>query len=204
MTVELLLKKCIEKDMNAWDDFVRLYHALVARSVRYKLYKMDMRLPRDEVMDIVQDIFLAIWEKDKLSCVTKPASLKGWLVIVSFNMTHNYCKRSLFKTDKTLFSLNDPISPSSPGLTLEDVLPSEKFNTLEAAEANELNEAVEKAISDLSSKHQLVLKFNIYDGQKQKDIARIMKIPEGTVAVILRRGKKHLREKLMGKYSSEV
>ena len=44
--------------------------------------------------------------------------------------------------------------------------------------------------------YSVPLRFNIYENKKQKDIAEIMNLPQGTVATLISRGKKHLKEKL--------
>ncbi|MFC1548377.1 hypothetical protein ACFL5E_00285 [Candidatus Omnitrophota bacterium] len=60
METKELLQKCIEKDHDAWDTFIRQYSNLVTRSVRYKLNKLNANVPKSEYHDIVQEIFLAL------------------------------------------------------------------------------------------------------------------------------------------------
>lgn len=196
MTTAELLKRCIAKDRGAWDEFTGRFTPLVKRSVSYKLNKLNLGYSRDQVEDIAQEVFLLIWEKDKLSSVRDTSSLKGWLAIVSLNITSNYCKKHIFSSGGRLLSLDEAKNFDSPGSTLSEVLSSEKLSTLKTLEANELKEIIDKELSLLPAKQQLALKFNIYDGEKQHDIARIMNVPAGTVATLIKRGKETLREKL--------
>lgn len=196
MTTDELVKKCKEKDTSAWDEFTRRYTHLVKRSVLYKLRKLGLSYSKDEALDIVQEVFLLIWEKDKLTLLKSPSSLKGWLAIVSINITSNYCRKYLFRSQRDILSLNAPRGPEPGSATLEDLLSSDKLNTERTLEANELKRVLNEELSRLPQKQELALKFNIYDGEKQSDIARIMNIPEGTVATLIKRGKDTLRERL--------
>ena len=63
MSTEDLIQRCVHRDGPAWDEFVRKYQGLVTRTVRYKLSRMAVRASRSEVADIVQEIFLYLWEK---------------------------------------------------------------------------------------------------------------------------------------------
>lgn len=196
MTTEELVKRCINKEKSAWDKFIREYEGLVKKSVLYKLKKLNLRFSRDEVVDIVQEIFLLIWEKDKLALLREDASLKGWLAIVSVNITSNYCKKHIFKAQNDFLSFDNTASGDFNGPDLKDIIPSEKFNTEKSLERNEIKSIIDREVSSLPARQQLALKFNIYDGEKQRDIARIMNIPEGTVATLIKRGKETLRKKL--------
>ncbi|MBD3425720.1 MAG: sigma-70 family RNA polymerase sigma factor [Candidatus Omnitrophica bacterium] len=191
-----LVSRCLRKEPAAWDQFVRRYEALVTRSVRHKLKKLNFRLRKEEYRDIVQEIFTSIWEKDKLSKLRDPDRLRGWLAIVSLNFTSNYCSRKRFKQARTTFSLDEELAGESRGLTLRSVLSSAKLNTAKAVEANELGATIDKEISTLVPKQQLALKLNILDGKTQKEISSIMNVPEGTVATLISRAKKQLRQNL--------
>ena len=196
MTDEELLQKCIDKDRAAWNEFVRRFSSLVTRSVRYKLNRMDRHLSKNETLDIVQEIFLLIWKKNKLRGVKNTACLKSWLAIVSINLSVNYCRRNVFKTAKNTLSLDENPLAGTSGMPLGFMIPSSKLNTAKTLRSNELSGILDKEISKLGYRQQLVLKLNIYHGKKQKDIAEIMNIPTGTVATLIRRAKDKLRKNL--------
>ncbi len=196
MSPEELLKKCVNKDKNAWDEFIRRYSGLVTRSVKYKLNKLNVKVDRSEFQDIVQEIFLSIWEKDKLAEIKNTSNLKGWLVITSINRTSNYCRDHVYKRAKNTLSLDSGPSADIPGLKLGDVIPSPGLNTAKMLEAAEIERLLKEAINKLEYRQRLALKFNLYDGKKQKEIARIMHIPQGTVGYLIMNAKKNIRKKL--------
>ena len=199
METQDLLNRCVNKDRGAWDEFVRHYEGLIAKSVRYKLSKLRARVPRDQIGDIVQEIFLMIWEKNKLAGVKNTSTLKSWLAIVSLNFTTNYCELRSVRDPGDTLSLDANLSPENPGTTLGSLIPSEKLNTGKTLEANELRSMVNDEISKLDLRQQLALKFNLFEEKTQKDISEIMNLPEGTVATLIRRGKQHLKNKLKRK-----
>ena len=63
MSREELIELCIKKDVLAWDEFIRKYQNLVRKAVYYRLHNVL----RNDVNDIVQEVFLALWKDDKLS-----------------------------------------------------------------------------------------------------------------------------------------
>jgi len=190
-----LIKKCSEKDSKAWNEFVRRYMGIVTRAVRYKLGNLGASYAKADVHDIVQEIFLVIWEKDRLSGIKSAESVRGWLAIVSINFTVHYCRKNIFKNGNRCIPLDSPCNEETGELTLRSIIPSSS-DVLEELKANDLSQIINSEISKLAHKQQLALKLNIFDGMKQKEIAAIMNIPEGTVAILISRGKKYLRNAL--------
>ena len=194
MDTKELIKKCIEKDHSAWNEFVRCYESLIIRSVRYKLNSLNADMARDQFRDIVQEIFLAIWEENKLSRIRDIRCLRKWLIMIAMNTASNYCRKRMFKDAKKTFSLDQSLSAETPGLKLDSIIPCNRFNAGKAAETGEMREAIERELNKLGHKQQIALKLNIYDCKKQKDIACIMNIPENTVATLISRAKNQVRE----------
>ena len=196
MTDDDLLLKCVKRDISAWDRFVRQYHSLVLRSVRYKLKRMNVRSLDHHARDITQDIFLMIWEDNRLSRVRTAASLRGWLAIISINYTSSYCARKLFKEENLMVSLDGPDGEECSPEAFVSRLSMPGAGISETIEYNDLREIVEREISKLTPKQRLALRLNLFDGQRYRDIARIMRVPENTVTTLIRRGKSRLARRL--------
>lgn len=193
MDTEELIKRCIGRDHTAWNEFVRRYEDLLIRSVRYKLKKFNLNVSQVEFRDIVQEIFLAIWEDGKLSGIRDIACLKNWLVMVSINKTSNYCRDKVFRKPKKALSFEEDLSAEASGITLRSIIPCDRFNPEKEMESKEIQEALEAEISKLNYRQQLALKLNIYEGRKHRDIADIMNIPENTVATLIHRARNRIR-----------
>ncbi|MFH1877487.1 MAG: RNA polymerase sigma factor [Candidatus Omnitrophota bacterium] len=194
MTDTELVQKCIAQDHLAWDIFIKQFKSTVLKCVRYKLKKMQIRLPRRDEEDIVQEIFISIWENSRLSAIQDISCLKSWLAILSLNYTVNYCRKQYIQNSSKTCSLDAVIS-NTENLTFSDILPSPNQDTASMIRSNELLNTLDKEIAEMPVKKQLVLKLSFYDGLKQKDISSITRIPENSVASIIKRGKEKLRAK---------
>ncbi len=189
-----LINKCVERDHSAWGLFVRRYEGLIIRSVRYRLNKFNKNISKNEFRDIVQEIFLSLWETNGLSKVRDAECLEKWLIMVSINKTLNYCRKRMFKEARKTVSFEKVLFPETPAITLGSVIPSDKFDSERVMESKEIQEIVDSELDKLSYKQQLALKLSIYNRLKQKDIAEIMYIPENTVATLIKRAKVQVRQ----------
>ena len=192
MSTEELIERCISKDACAWDAFIRQYQGLVRKAVYYRLNKGL----RNDVDDIVQEVFLGIWKDDKLSKLRDASRLKGWLFIVTINLTSSYgrlpCKRL-----KMTRSIHERPSYDK-SVTFEDAIISKQPDPARSAEIKETISYIEKRIDALKMEERTALKLHAYDGQTQKDIAALMNIPANTAASLIRRAKIKVQEGMMG------
>ncbi|MFH1798089.1 MAG: sigma-70 family RNA polymerase sigma factor [Candidatus Omnitrophota bacterium] len=196
MTTGELLQKCVAKDHNAWNEFVKRYHSLVVKSINYKLKKLNLAASKVESIDIAQEIFLSIWEKNKLSTVREISCLENWLIIVSLNAVSNYCKNRFHKESSKTLSFEGTLCTKTTNIALKNVVHSLEADAGKKLDLKEITTLLQNEISKFEYKQQLALKFHIYDGKTISHIAQIMDTPQGTVACWLRRGKKQIRDKL--------
>jgi len=199
MSPEELLSKCVDYNHTAWNIFIKRYKTLITKSVRYKLAALGVTFSKNESNDIVQQIFFELWEKNKLKKVRNAVCLEKWLTIVSVNITLNYCKEKTFRDSRKIISFEKKLcrdNSISEKVLISAFLPDEKFNSARILESHETREIIKREISKLEYRQQLVLKFNLYHGKTQKDIAEIMNIPGGTVASLIKRAKELLRKNL--------
>ncbi len=199
MTTGELLHRCVAKDHSAWDEFVKRYHSLVLRSVNYKLKKMKIPAAKVDSVDITQEVFFSIWEKNKLSTVKQISCLESWLVIVSLNTVSNYCKNRLHKHTFDTLSLERTPCGGTTDITLKHVIRSFKADQAKQLDLKETAAIIQTEISKFEYKQRLAFKFHIHDGKTIHQIARIMKTPQGTVACWIRRGKEQIKDKLREK-----
>jgi len=148
---------------------------------------------RSEVSDIMQEIFLSIWEKNKLSEIRDVECFSGWLAVVTINATVNYCRKRHRKAreinilDKKLF-----LGKSKP--LLRFILSCNNSDPVKILEAKEMEIVLDKELEKLKQDEKRALEFNIYGGKKQKEIAEIMKMSLSTVATHISRAKKKVRD----------
>ena len=192
MSTEELIERCIKKDGSAWEEFIRKYQSLVRKAVYYRLHNVL----RNDVDDIVQEVFLTLWKDDKLSSLRDVSRLKGWLAIVTINLTVSYSNLPYKRWNMTR-SIHERPS-NAKAITFEDLVTSSQPDPARCAEIKETISCVEKRIDTLKMKERTALKLHTYDGQTQKDIASIMNIPANTAASLIRRAKIRVQESIMG------
>lgn len=194
LTLRELVDRCIAKDKAAWSEFVLRLRPLVERCVRIRLSRHNFSHTIEDVKDIVQGVFLDIWEKNNLELVKDQDKISGWLSVVSQNAAISFIR------SQAKFSRQRSVCADEEGGVNDilDILPSET-NLYRELVKDDLAQAVDKLIAALESREKLVLKLNIQHNQTHKEIADFLNIPLNTVSSILRRTMISLREDLKKK-----
>ncbi len=79
-----------DDDIGAFDMLYQKYHHAIHRNI-YKLTKDD-----DVALDILQDTFIALWEKR--ADINADQSVSGWLFVLSFNKSISYLRKKVRET----------------------------------------------------------------------------------------------------------
>ncbi|KJJ83730.1 RNA polymerase sigma-70 domain protein [Candidatus Omnitrophus magneticus] len=194
--LENLIKKCVEGDMLSWDVFIKTYEGIVAKGVKYKLKQYGLYILNDEFRDIVQEVFLLIWGKNKLKTVTKIESFNKWLFRIAMNVTANYCRDNKFFQEKKKVSLHAPLTEVHSECLVEDFVLDPKTIRDTYLEDKEIKEIIKQEINLLSEKQRKALILNLYDAKKEREISAIMDISKTTVSTIISRAKHKICEKV--------
>ena len=148
------------------------------------LFAFSMKFVKDEAIasDIVQNIFLSLWERKKL--FTNDHKLKAYL----FQSVKNNCLNQLKHTK---------IVQKYEKLSLLEV---EYYQSGETSliEQEGLS-TIYKAIDSLSDIHKEVIELSRFEGLKNKEIAERLNLPVRTVETRLFRALAALREMLSDK-----
>ena len=189
-----LVNRCITKDKSAWSEFVLRFRPLAERCVRFRLSRHNFTCAIEDIKDIVQGIFLDIWEKNKLELVKDQDKISGWLSVVSQNAAISFIR------SQAKFSRQRSVCADEEGGVNDilNILPSGTDLSRELAK-EDLAEAVDKLIAVLEPREKLILKLNIQHNQTHREIADFLNIPINTVSSILRPPMIGLRENLKKK-----
>lgn len=165
-------------------DFERLfkkYHAPLF------LYAQKFVEDEDLALDLVQDVFTALWEKRRLE--TNEEHLKAFL----FHTLRNNCLNQLKHKEVVRKHKEGRMA----GLVLEEL---EYYKSGEQSLIeNEDMEKIWQAIGSLSAVHREVIELSRIEGLKNKEIAERLDVPLRTVETRLFRALSDLRSKLPGK-----
>lgn len=196
MNTETLLKKCKNGSADAWGVFIKRMSPVVKKSIYHKLKKLGLSRRKDLADDILQEVFFALWEKNKLQSVRDVRALEGWMAIVSMNTASNWCRKHVFRAESNCVSLDKVIPGRDKDSTFIELLTDEKLQTSTELDKRELAALIKKEIERLPDRQKLSIKLNLYDGLKQREIAGIMNVPLNTVSTLIKRAKNSVGQKL--------
>lgn len=145
------------------------FAALYARFARTVHGILLSRIPRADVEDLVQDVFLTALEE--LATLRQPAAFGGWLSAIARNHATDHLRRTPRTTE-----LPPDLAASDP----------------DRAEAM----FVLAAIRQLPDAYRETLTLRLVEGMTGPEIAACTGLTEGSVRVNLHRGMKQLRERL--------
>jgi len=151
---------------------LQAFEQLVARHQR-SVYSLVSRMiySRDEVDDLVQDIFVQVYRT--LPGFRGEAAFGTWLYRVAVNMARKRLKRL---SSHASVSLDDPETNLGERMLSEGVPDPQE----EAVRAQR-DRAVREAIARLPEKHRLVILLHYFEERSCEDIAHILSCSVGTV-----------------------
>lgn len=157
-----MVERCLAGDREAFGDIYRAFAPLVHGILL-------SRLPRDEVSDAVQEVFLAAYKN--LGSLREPNALGGWLARIARN------------------HVVDHYRGSRPSEELPEHIEGKKDKRLEAEEAL-------AAIQSLPVAYRETLILRLVEGMTGNEIAEQTGLSPDSVRVNLHRGMAMLRKKL--------
>jgi RNA polymerase sigma-70 factor (ECF subfamily) len=129
------------------------------------------RVPRHDVDDLAQDVFLVAMRR--LSSLREPAAFGGWLAAIARNHATDFYRRRV-ETDELPENVAGSAGPHPDAIAVLD------------------------AIRTLPEAYRETLMLRLVEGMTGPEIAERTGLTPGSVRVNLHRGMKHLREKLAG------
>ena len=189
-------------------DLARLVHAaqggdrlafgeLYARYARAVHGIVLSRVPRAEVEDLVQDVFMIAMQQ--LNALRDPKAFGGWLASIARNRATDYLRRALQTSELTEDVWRDDAADANRLRTATAVRRGDaKAEGLGLVEAPDRTDAltVLAAIRALPEAYRETLVLRLVEGMTGPEIAERTGLTAGSVRVNLHRGMKQLRERL--------
>ncbi|MBU4198702.1 MAG: sigma-70 family RNA polymerase sigma factor [Verrucomicrobia bacterium] len=172
----LLVQRCRDNDVNAFNDLMERYK----RQVFSLIYRL-VQNPSD-AEDLAQEVFIKVFRN--LSSYDPQYAFHTWL----FKITHNTTIDFLRKNKTRLVSIDEN------SIELEDSEPSPE----EHVEIALRSELVDKVLAAVPAPYREVLMLRYQQEMPCAEIAVILGIPESTVKVRLFRARGILKQKLKG------
>jgi len=152
------------------------------------LYSLALRIlnNRAEAEDVVQDVFIALWEKSG-SFETSRGSAFGWAITLARNRAIDRLRTRRRRSTLLDESFSADITGAGPAPdpdSADDLIFKEKSH------------AVRTALSTLPNEQVRALELAFFSGLTQQEISARLQEPLGTVKARIRRGLLKLRDAL--------
>jgi len=157
--------------------FNELFHKYSQKVYNFSIKHLENE---EDVKDLVQEIFMKIWDKRKEIDANK--SFNGFLFTITLNLIRNYFRKKV-KDRKLINKWLEETEPYSDSTKL-----SIEFRSLE--------KVVNTIVEQLPPKRRMVFRLSRNEGLSNDDIARRMNIQKKTVENHLNLALRYLRERL--------
>ena len=151
----------------------------------------------DEALDLTQEVFILAHRN--LGQFRGDARFGSWLLAIAVNQCRNRLKHWKSRARSRHDSLSAPIGEAGSDLHRE--LPDPGTTAVEALEGRQLEELVREELQHLDEEYRTVLVLRELQDVAYEEIARMLKVPIGTVKSRLHRGRTELRELLRRRLS---
>jgi len=156
-------------------DIIKLYRSgeqqqafnLIVRKYKERLYWHIRRMTSDHTLsdDILQNVFIKVWKA--LDTFREDSKLYTWLYRIATNETITALKRERLRA---AISLSDYSSTVARRLTTENYFSGDNIQL-----------AIQKAISKLPPKQRTVFTLRYFDEMKYEEISEILNTSEGSL-----------------------
>ncbi|MCF7871386.1 MAG: sigma-70 family RNA polymerase sigma factor [Candidatus Omnitrophica bacterium] len=170
----------MEKNKKAWKIFLNRYGKLIYWAIHQRIEKINSQYQQNDIEDIFQEVFLTLFEKNKLNQLKNIKFLPGWLAMVSSNKTIDYMRKKYNNRE----DLTIDFAAFKDNNFKESLLNREDFIL------------VNTIIGNLSNKEKIIISLNILEEKTHQEIADITRLSINTISTIIARTKEKIKNNL--------
>ena len=167
-----LVRRCREGDQGA-------FRALVERYQRKAFAQaLGMLKDKDEAMDVAQEAFVKVYRY--LDHFKGDSSFYTWLYRIVANLCVDRMRRKSSAQSSDNVEFDEKMDQEE--LATAGILSTRLgTNPQKAALRAELAEKIDEALAKIPEKHREILVLRELEGMSYEDLARVLKVPKGTV-----------------------
>ena len=187
----LLVRRCIAGDAVAWEEIVQRYHR--------RIYNICYRFAgsADDAQDLTQEVFIRMYRTLNSYDVARGAFMT-WVTTLSRNLLVDHFRKT--KHDRLTDSLDTTASDNPDAMTLSERIPDEGPAPDSGVQSRETRDAVHQALQKLSPELREAVILRDLQDMDYREIATVLKVPEGTVKSRINRGRAELARLLQRTY----
>jgi RNA polymerase sigma-70 factor (ECF subfamily) len=182
-----LVRQCMAGDAQAWQQLVVSQHR--------RIYAICYRFTGSgtDAEDLTQDVFLKLY-KNLASFDTQKGSFQTWITTLARNLLVDHFRRT--RLDRASDSLDATFDGEEDGTTMADRLADPRPSQEHHVASLELKAKVQCALKQLSPELREAVILRDLEDMDYKEIAQVLRIPEGTVKSRISRGRGELAKLL--------
>jgi RNA polymerase sigma-70 factor (ECF subfamily) len=187
----LLVRRCIAGDAVAWEEIVHRYHR--------RIYNICYRFTGtgNDADDLTQEVFIKMYRTLNTYDVERGAFMT-WVTTVTRNLLVDHFRKT--RQDRVTDSLDTTSSDHEDTLPLGDRIPDRGPTPDTKVQSREAKEAVHEALQKLSPELREAVILRDLQDFDYREIATVLKVPEGTVKSRINRGRAELARLLQRTY----
>ena len=189
--VAALVGRCLSGDAAAWEAIVRQYNR--------RIYNVCYRFAgtAEDAEDLTQEVFIKMYRTLNSYDASKGA-LITWVTTIARNLLVDHFRRS--KHDRLTDSLESAPAGDPDALTLGEQLPDLGPSPDAGVQTQETQRVVHLALQKLSPELREAVILRDLQDLEYREIAQVLRVPEGTVKSRINRGRAELARHLSRTY----
>jgi RNA polymerase sigma-70 factor (ECF subfamily) len=189
--VAMLVRRCIAGDAVAWEEIVQRYNR--------RIYNICYRFAGsgEDAQDLTQEVFIKMYRTLKSYDVERGAFMT-WVTTMTRNLLVDHFRKS--KQDRVTDSLDAAPSEHEEAVPLREHIPDKAAPPDAHVQSRETGETVHRALQKLSPELREAVILRDLQDMDYREIAAVLKVPEGTVKSRINRGRAELARLLQRTY----
>ena len=187
----MLVRRCLAGDALAWEEIVQRYHR--------RIYNICYRFAGspDHAQDLTQEVFIKMYRTLNSYDLGRGAFMT-WVTTVTRNLLVDHFRKS--KQDRMTDSLDTVTSEHEDAMPLSEQIPDKAAPPDSGVQSRETREAVHRALQKLSPELREAVILRDLQDMDYREIAGVLRVPEGTVKSRINRGRAELARLLQRTY----
>ena len=189
--VATLVRRCIAGDAVAWEEIVQRYHR--------RIYNLCYRFTGtgDEADDLTQEVFIKMYRTLNSYDVERGAFMT-WVTTVTRNLLVDHFRKA--KHDRMTDSLDSASSEHEDAMPLSEQIEDKRLPPDAHVQSLETGQVVHQALQKLSPELREAVILRDLQDLDYREIATVLRVPEGTVKSRINRGRAELARLLQRTY----
>jgi RNA polymerase sigma factor (sigma-70 family) len=189
--VNSLVRRCIAGDAVAWEEIVQRYHR--------RIYNICYRFAGsgDDAQDLTQEVFIKMYRTLNSYDVERGAFMT-WLTTMTRNLLVDHFRKT--KQDRVTDSMDSTSSEHEDVMPLSEQIEDKRLPPDARVQSQETGKMVHEALQKLSPELREAVILRDLQDMDYRDIAAVLRVPEGTVKSRINRGRAELARLLQRIY----